>query len=106
VGIGAVKSDAARAFIEREKILSRGLWILGEASRDLKSLDKETLSVCGDLAYDLLTFSPGYAGKLLLIISRLFSNLAEQEEEAGFAPKIRTLKQLNAEMDQLELIVG
>ena len=106
MGVQAVKSEAAKAYIERERILARGIWILGEASRDMKALDKETLSVCGDLAYDLLSFAPGYSGKLLLIISRLFSNTAEEEVDAGFATKVRSLSQLNAEMDQLELIVG
>ena len=105
MGVDAVQSDAAKAFVQRERMLGRAITILGEASQHVKALDRGTLTACSDLAHDLLPLAPGYAGKLLLIISHLFSSAADLEEE-GFSHTARTLSQVQTEIDRLELVIG
>jgi len=100
------QSEAAKIFEERETILGRGMSVLGRASLNVKGMDRGALSVCGDLAHDLLPFAPGYAGELLLIVSRLFSSAAEMEGEASFGEKTRPANQVVSELDQLELLLG
>lgn len=100
------QSEAAKIFEERETILGRGISILGQASLGVREMDQGALSVCGDLAHDLLAFAPGYAGKLLLIVSRLFSSAAEMEGEASLSGKSRPPNQVASELDQLELLLG
>jgi len=100
------RSTPGKTFEERETILGRGISVLGQASLDVKEMDGGALSVCGDLAYDLLAFAPGYAGKLLLIISRLFSSAADTEGESSFSEKIKPPTQVLSELDQLELLLG
>jgi hypothetical protein len=105
MGVDSLHSDAAKAFVERERMLGRAITILGDASQHVKALDRDTLTACSDLAHDLLPLAPGYAGKLLLIVSRLFSSAADMEEE-GFTQTVKTLSQVQTEIDQLELEIG
>ena len=83
MGVHRVTSEAARAYVRREKVLGNAISVLGRASTKLEELDKETLEKCGDLACSLLPHAPGYAGKLMLIISRLFWSAAGIEEKEG-----------------------
>lgn len=104
MGVEAVSSDGAKAFVLRERILGGAITVLGEASQCVESLDRDTLSRCGDLAHDLLPFAPGYAGKLLVIISRLFSSAAGLE--GGYNEKVRSLSQMQDEIEQLQATIG
>ena len=96
-------SEAARAYVRREKVLGSAISILGKASTELGRLDKETMEKCGNLASDLLFHAPGYAGKLMLVIARLFWSAAGVEEKEG---RTVPLEEIESQLDQLERALG
>ena len=81
MGVHRITSEAARYYAARERILGSGILVLGTASEKVRELDKKTLEKCGDLASILLPHSPGYAGKLMPTIARLFWALAGVDEK-------------------------
>jgi len=81
LGVHRITSEAARYYAARERILGSGIHVIGTASEKVNELDKETLEKCGDLASVLLPHSPGYAGKLMPTIARLFWALAGAGEK-------------------------
>lgn len=103
MGVHRVTSEAARAYVRREKALGRAISILGKASTTIQDLDKGTLEKCGDLSSNLLPHAPGYAGKLMLVIARLFWSVAEIEEKEG---KTRTLEEIESDLEWLEKALG
>jgi len=103
MGVHRVTSEAAKAYVRRERVLGTAISVLGKASTSLGELDKKTLEECGDLAYDLLPHSPGHAGKLMLVIARLFWALAGVEEkERGAA----SLEEIEKRLEALEKTIG
>jgi hypothetical protein len=80
MGVHRTTSEAAKAYAERERVLGEGIMLLGTASESLRSMDRKTLEKMGNLSYGLMPYSPGYAGKLMLIVSRLFYALAGAKE--------------------------
>lgn len=76
MGVHRITSEAARYYAKREKVLGNAISLLGSASEKLDKLTKEHFEKLGDLASMLLPHSPGYAGKLMPIIARLFWKLA------------------------------
>ena len=72
MGVHRVTSEAAKAYAARERALGNGIVTLGLAAERISTVDKRTLEKCGDLAAELLPYSPGYVGKTMLIIARLF----------------------------------
>jgi hypothetical protein len=99
MGVHRVTSEAARAYVKREKILGSAISALGKASTRIPDLEKETLERCGDLACGLLPHAPGYAGKLMLVIARLFWASAGIEEKEGRTP---SLEEIEAQVQWLE----
>ena len=81
MGVHRITSDAAKYYAKREKILGSGITLLGTASEKLKNLNNEQLEKLGDLAAMLLPHAPGYAGKTMPIIARLFWRLAGVDEK-------------------------
>ena len=76
MGVHRITSEAAKYYAKREKVLGAGIVLLGSASEKLDQLSKEQLEKLGDIAAELFPHAPGYAGKLLPIIARLFWKLA------------------------------
>jgi hypothetical protein len=99
MGVHRTTSEAARVYAERERILGNGIILLGAASESLASIDKPTLERIGNLSSALLPYSPGYAGKLMLIISRLFLTLAGAKEKEHRLP---ALEELEKEIKELQ----
>ncbi len=95
MGVHRITSEAARYYAKRERVLGAGITLLGSASEKVGSLTKEQLENLGDLAAMLLPHAPGYAGKLMPIIARLFWKLAGvNEKEFKFV-----------ELDELERVI-
>ncbi len=103
MGVHRVTSEAARAYVRREKILGGAISVLGKASTCLDSLDNNTLEKCGDLASDLLPHAPGYAGKLMLVIARLFWSAAGVPEKEGKTP---SLEEIESRLGWLDKALG
>jgi hypothetical protein len=103
MGVHRVTSDAARAYVRREKVLGSAISILGRASSQIDELDNETLEMCGDLASDLLPHAPGYAGKLMMVIARLFWSTGTAGEKEG---RNASLEDIEAQLATLEGKIG
>ncbi len=87
MGVHRITSEAAKYYARRERIIGSGISILGFASEKLSELDKNMLEKLGDFAASLLPHTPGYAGKMVPIIARLFWALAGvKEKEFKFVP--------------------
>ncbi len=103
MGVHRITSEAAKYYAMREKIVGAGISLLGEASINLDKLSKEQLEKLGDLAAKLLPHSPGYAGKMMPIVARLFWRLAGvNEKEFGFAE----LEELEKEIETIKNELG
>jgi hypothetical protein len=76
LGVHRITSEAAKYYATRERVLGSGITVLGVASEKAGELDKAKLEELGDLAAALLPHSPGYAGKLMAVVARLFWALA------------------------------
>ncbi len=76
MGVHRITSEAAKYYAARERVLGNGISLLGAASEKASQLDKALLEELGDLAAALLPHSPGYAGKLMAVVARLFWALA------------------------------
>ncbi|MBU7004845.1 MAG: hypothetical protein HXS50_04710 [Theionarchaea archaeon] len=103
MGVHRVTSDAARAYVRREKILGSAISVLGRASSQIDGLDRETLEMCGDMASDLLPHAPGYAGKLMMVIARLFWSAAGAGEKEG---RNASLEDIEKRLANLEGKIG
>ncbi len=99
MGVHRITSEAAKVYAKREKVLGSGITLFGEASEKINELDKETLEKLGDLAAYLLTHAPGYAGKLMPVIARLFWALAGVGEKEF---KFRDLEDLEKDIEELK----
>ncbi|MHC1635528.1 MAG: hypothetical protein ACXQTS_02745 [Candidatus Methanospirareceae archaeon] len=99
MGVHRVTSEAARAYAARERVLGSGISILGYAAEKATKLDKETLEKCGDIAAELLPYSPGYAGKLMLVTARLFWALAGVKEKEM---KVIPLEELEKKLEDIK----
>jgi len=98
MGVHRISSEAAKYYALREKILGSAISLLGEASLKLEQLEREQLELLGDLSAKLLPHSPGYAGKLMPVIARLFWRLAGvPEKEFAFVE----LSQLETEIEEI-----
>ncbi len=103
MGVHRITSEAAKYYAMRERVVGAGVTLLGEASININKLSKEQLEKLGDLAAKLLPHSPGYAGKMMPIVARLFWKLAGVEEkEFGFAE----LEDLEKEIEELRKELG
>ncbi len=102
MGVHRVTSEAAKAYAARERVLGAGITVLGLAAEKASKLDKATLEKCGDIAAKLLPYSPGYAGKLMLVSARLFWALAGAEEKEA---KVVSLEDLEKEIEELKKAV-
>jgi len=76
LGVHRITSESAKYYAMRERVVGAGITLLGLASEKAAELGKEELEVLGDLAANLLPHSPGYAGKLIPTVARLFWTLA------------------------------
>ena len=103
MGVHRITSEAAKYYATRERVVGSGISLLGEASMNLDKLSKEQLEKLGDLAAKLLPHSPGYAGKMMPIVARLFWKLAGVgEKEFGFAE----LEDLDKEIEEIKKDLG
>ncbi len=103
MGVHRITSEAAKYYAKREKILGSGISLLGLASEKLDKLNEEKLEKLGDLASMLLPHSPGYAGKLIPIIARLFWKLAGiGEKEFKYVELDDIEKYINELKDEIE----
>ncbi|MCC6027161.1 MAG: hypothetical protein LM574_01035 [Archaeoglobus sp.] len=98
MGVHRISSEAAKYYALREKILGSAISLLGEASLKLEQLEREQLELLGDLSAKLLPHSPGYAGKLMPVIARLFWRLAGVPEKEF---KFVELSQLETEIEEI-----
>jgi hypothetical protein len=99
MGVHRITSDAAKAYAAREKILGSGISTLGVAAENAATLDKGTAERCGDVAAELISHSPGYAGKLMLVTARLFWAIAGvDEKDTG----VISLEDLEREIESLK----
>lgn len=99
MGVIRITSDAARAYATRERVIGKGIIILGKASEKISELDKETIEKCGDVAAELVSCAPGYSGRLMHITARLFWNLAGVEEKKA---AYRTIEELDKKLEAIE----
>ncbi len=103
MGVHRITSDAAKYYAKRERVLGSGISLLGSASEKLDKLSREQLEKLGDLSAMLLPHAPGYAGKLMPIIARLFWKLAgvgEKEFEFVELDEIeKFIEELKKEID-------
>ncbi|MCX8172208.1 MAG: hypothetical protein N3D09_01150 [Archaeoglobaceae archaeon] len=81
MGVHRITSESARYYAMRERIIGSAISLIGEASIKLGELSREQCEKIGDLASKLLPYAPGYAGKTMPIIARLFWRLANVEEK-------------------------
>lgn len=99
MGVHRITSEAAKYYAMREKVVGAGISLLGEASINLDKLNKEQFEKLGDLAAKLLPHSPGYAGKMMPIVARLFWKLSGVgEKDFGFAE----LEDIEKEIEELK----
>jgi len=103
MGVHRITSEAAKYYALRERVVGAGVSLLGEASVNLDRLSREQMEKLGDLAAKLLPHSPGYAGKMMPIVARLFWRLAGvKEKEFQFTE----LEQLEREIEKLRAELG
>lgn len=102
MGVHRVTSEAAKAYAARERVLGAGITVLGLAAEKAAKVDKATLEKCGDIAAQLLPYSPGYAGKLMLVTARLFWALAGVEEKKT---TVVSLEELEAKIEEIKKAV-
>lgn len=99
MGVHRITSEAAKYYAMREKVVGAGISLLGEASINLDKLNKEQFEKLGDLAAKLLPHSPGYAGKMMPIVARLFWKLSGVgEKDFGFTE----LEDIEKEIEELK----
>jgi len=98
VGVHRVTSEAAKAYAARERVLGNGISTLGIVAEKVTNVDKKTLEKCGDLAAEMLPYSPGYVGKTILIIARLFWAMASVPEKEA---KVVPLEQLEMKIEEI-----
>lgn len=98
MSVHRITSEAAKYYALREKVIGSGISLLGAASENLDKLSKEQLEKLGDLAAKLLPHSPGYAGKMMPVVARLFWKLAGVNEKEF---KLVELEKLEKEIEEL-----
>ncbi len=103
MGVHRITSEAARYYATREKVLGAGITLLGYASEKTSSLSKEDLEAVGDIAAALLPHAPGYAGKLIAVVARLFWALAGVE---GKEFKFVELDELEKQIEEMRKKIG
>ncbi len=81
MGVHRITSEAAKYYAARERVIGNGISLLGAASEKIGELDKSVIEKLGDLASYLLPHSPGYAGKLMAVVARLFWAIAGVKEK-------------------------
>lgn len=99
MGVHRITSEAAKYYALREKVIGNAISLIGEASMKIDKLDKERLEKLGDLAAKMLPYAPGYAGKTVPIIARLFWKLAGVGEKEF---KFISLEELDHEVEKLK----
>jgi hypothetical protein len=103
MGVHRITSEAAKYYAMRERVVGSGITLLGSASEKVEELGKEQLEILGDLAAKLLPHSPGYAGKMMPIVARLFWKLAGvKEKEFTFVE----LEELEKEIEEIKKDLG
>jgi len=103
MGVHRITSEAAKYYAMREKIVGSGISLLGAASENLDKLSKDQIERLGDLAAKLLPHSPGYAGKMMPIVARLFWKLADVKKKEF--PLVE-LEELEKEVEELKKELG
>ncbi|MDW7989804.1 MAG: hypothetical protein RMH75_03955 [Archaeoglobaceae archaeon] len=99
MGVHKISSEAAKYYALREKVIGSAISLLSEASMNLDKLNKIQLEKLGNLAAKLVPHSPGYVGKLMPTVARLFWKLSEvSEREFSFVE----LSQLEIEIEELK----
>ncbi|MEM1579204.1 MAG: hypothetical protein QXN34_07230 [Archaeoglobaceae archaeon] len=81
MGVHRITSESAKYYAMREKIIGSAIALIGEASMNLNKLTERQCEKLGDLSAKLLPYAPGYAGKLMPIVARLFWRLAGVKEK-------------------------
>lgn len=100
MGVHRITSESAKYYAKREKLVGAGISLLGLASEKTSSLSKSDLEALGDLAADLLPHAPGYAGKLIPTVARLFWKLAGVEEKEFKFVEIEELEKIIEELKE------
>ncbi|MDI9611237.1 MAG: hypothetical protein QXQ38_01325 [Archaeoglobaceae archaeon] len=103
MGVHRITSESARYYAMRERIVGSAISIIGEASLRIDKLSREQCEKIGDLASKLLPYAPGYAGKTMPIIARLFWKLANVKEKDF--PLIE-MEKLEEEIEKLRKELG
>jgi hypothetical protein len=100
MGVHRITSESAKYYAMRERIVGAGIALLGAASEKASELSKEELEALGDLAADLLPHSPGYAGKLIPTVARLFWTLAGVGEKEFKFVELAELEKIIEELKE------
>ena len=103
MGVHRITSEAAKYYAKRERVIGSGISILGYASEKLGKLDKKALERLGDFSASLLSHAPGYAGKMMPIVARLFWALAGVGEKEF---KFVSIEDLEKEIEELKKEIG
>jgi len=98
MGVHRVTSEAARAYAARERTLGNGIATLGSAAENVSKLDKKMIEKCGDLAAEMLPYSPGYVGKTMLIMARLLWALSSSPEKET---RVVPIEQLEKKIEEI-----
>ncbi len=99
MGVHRVTSEAAKAYAARERAIGNGIATLGSAAENVSKLDKKIVEKCGDLAAEMLPYSPGYVGKTMLIIARLLWALASSPEKET---KVVPIEELEKKIEEIK----
>ncbi len=94
MGVHRITSESAKYYAAREKLVGSGITLLGLASEKVSELNKKDLEAIGDMAAALLPYAPGYAGKLLPVVARVFWNLSGSGEKEFEFIEIDKLEQM------------
>ncbi|MEM0302874.1 MAG: hypothetical protein QXU31_06045 [Archaeoglobaceae archaeon] len=103
MGVHRITSESARFYAMRERVVGSAISLLGEATLKIDELSREQCEKLGDLASKLLPYAPGYAGKTMPIIARLFWKLANVKEKDF--PLIE-IDKLDKEIEELRKELG
>ncbi len=102
MGVHRITSPAAKAYMQRERILGEGLSLLAAAA-EKPTVSPQALEAAGDLAAQLVPHSPGYGGKALQIVAAQFWRQAKVKEKAA---DMLSFEELEKKVNELRRLVG
>jgi hypothetical protein len=102
MGVHRITSPAAKAYMQRERILGEGLSLLAAAA-EKPTVSPQALEAAGDLAAQLVPHAPGYGGKALQIVATQFWRQAKVKEKAA---EMLSFEDLEKKVNALARLIG